>query len=192
MFQRVSINATRETQETRPFSAFKNVREEDTARLSYSASQCTSCLTPWTTNTLPTTHHFSPGSSPHIPYYNSWRSLVCSDNGRNREQGGRMFFSGGGRVLYLVSLSGTTEAAKTQMGRLNQGRNIRTERQKGLKISRWLINTCPEAEGETLYCSPLLPPPPLYPHYLWDGLTRRAASPGSVSGLLYVDTHYIN
>lgn len=38
-----------------------------------------------------------------------------------------MFFSGGGRVLYLVSLSGTTEAVETQMGRLDQGSNIRPE-----------------------------------------------------------------
>lgn len=193
IFQRVSINNTRETQETWPFSAFKNVHEEDTASLSYSASPCTSCLPPWTRNILPTTHHYSPGSSPHIPYYNSWRSLVYCDNGRNREQRGEGCFSeAGGRALYLVSLSGTTEAAKSQMGRLNQGSNIRTERQKSPKISRRPITTCPEAEGETLYCSPLLPPPPLYPHYLWDGLTRRAASPGSVSGSLYVGTHYIN
>lgn len=96
--------------------------------------------------------------------------------------GGRMFFWRGGGVLYLVSLSGATEAAKSQMGRLNQGSNIRTERQKGPKISRRLITTCPEAEGETLYCSALLPPPPLYPHYLRDGLTPSAACPGSVSG----------
>ena len=192
MFPRVSVNNTRETQETWPFGALKNVREEDTASLSCSPSPCTSCLTPRTRNILPTTHHYSPGSSPHIPYYNSWRSLVHGDNGRNREQGGRMFFRGGGRLLYLVSLSGSTEAAKTQMGRLEPRSTIRTERQKGLKISRRLITTCPEAEGETLYCSPLLPPPPLYPHYLWDGLTQRAASPGSVSGFLYIDTHSIN
>lgn len=44
-FQRVSISDHRETQETRPFSAFKNVREEDAARRSSSASHCTSCLT---------------------------------------------------------------------------------------------------------------------------------------------------
>lgn len=89
---------------------------------------CTSCPHRWSRNVLPTTRRYSPGSSPHSPYYNSSRSLVDCDNSRNRGAGGgRMFFSGGGRVLYLVSLSGTTEAVETQMGRLDQGSNIRPE-----------------------------------------------------------------
>lgn len=192
-FQRVSISDHRETQETRPFSAFKNVREEDAARRSSSASHCTSCLThgPQTgslqhTTPLQDVPHTFPILSPDAA---SWTVTMAGTESRG---GGGCFSEVEGGVLYLVSLSGSTEAAKTQMGRPNQGRNIRTERQKAPKNSRRLRTTCPEAEGETLYCSPLLPPPPLYPHYLWDGLTRRAASPGSVSALLYADTHYIN
>lgn len=49
--------------------------------------------------------------------------------------GGDVFQGRGGRVLYLASLSETTEAAKAQMGRLNQGSNIRAEGEKGPKIS---------------------------------------------------------
>lgn len=66
------------------------------------------------------------------------------------------------------------------------------KRRTGPKISRRPITTCPEAEAETPYCSPLPPPPPIHPHYLRDGLTRRAASPGSVSASLYLHTHDIN
>lgn len=178
MLRRVSVHPKGATQETRPFSTFRNVHEEDTASLGYSASPQTSCLSQWTRNILSTVQEV-PNTFLIIPP----DAASCTATMAGTESsGGRMFFWSWGSVLYLVSLSGATQAAKSQMGRLNQGSNIRTQRQNGPKISRRLITTCPEAEGETPYCSPRLPPPPLYPHYLRDGLTPRAACPGSVSG----------
>lgn len=76
--------------------------------------------------------------------------------------------------MYLVSLSGAAEAAESQMGRLD----IRPQRQKGPKISRRPITTCPEAEGEPLHCSPLPPPPTFTPPLFVRRINSKPLVPG--------------
>lgn len=126
-------------QETRAFGAFRNVHEVDTAILRcVSAALCLHAL-PVSVHGLQTyflqqqysTHLFSTGSSSlytHIPNFTSWRGPLVWWQWQERKAVGKDVFLERGSVLYLISLSGAAETAESQLGRVNEESNIRTER----------------------------------------------------------------
>lgn len=172
-------------QETRPFGAFRNVHEVDTAILRHTwefaldRTSCIlclsiSCLRSWAANMhsaetvkAHTSRVQEVPRSTHTFLILPLDAASCAVTMAGTKSSREGCFLEGGSVLYLVSLSSAAETAESQLGRENERSNIRRDVQ-GPEISRPAMTTCPEMEGEMLYCSPLsssFAPTRSIPHY---------------------------
>lgn len=163
-------------QETRPFGAFRNVHEVDTATLRcVPAALCLHAF-PVSVHGLQTyflqqqysTHLFSTGSSSlytHIPNFTSWRSPLVWWQWQERKAVGKDVFWRGGAYCTSFPWAPQQRPLRASWDEWTR-RATSVQNVQGPKISRWPITTCPETEGEMVYCSPLLLPPLLYPPLL--------------------------
>lgn len=144
-------------QETMLCGTYRTVHEGDTAILR--------CVSVRLRSRAAFSSKESPGSSSlytRIPNFTSWRSLWSLEQWQEQKAVGKDVLQRGG--AYCTSFPGVAQQRPPRASWDEWTRGATSAQSiGGPKISRRPITTCVEAEGEMVYCSPLLlptlPPP---------------------------------